>query len=299
VDEAIGDVPVDRLAPADHPDWQRGDRRDGSGHGAERPGALQKHPERPGQRPEPRPEQQPRGAAGQLSQPGGAATPPLAARLPAVQHGLAGPQARLEAAQSAAGAAGSLEALCEAIRAFTGCALRDTAGHTLCPEGPADAGLLLIGEVPGPDEDRTGRLFAGAPGELLDRMLGSIGLDRAALLAAPLVPWRPPGDRKVSPTEMALCLPFLHRLVALCRPRRLLLLGVRPARALLGEEPFGRLRGRWRDAAVPGCEMPLPALAMRHPSFLLANPASRRDAWSDLLLLRTTLDDDPPRPQAA
>lgn len=217
------------------------------------------------------------------------ARPPSTARPVASP---ASPPARAREAQDAAAAASDLDALRRAIRDFDGCPLCHTAGHTLLPEGPADASLLLVGEVPGADEDRAGRLFAGQAGDLLDRMLGSIGLDRTRLLAAPLIPWRPPGDRKVGAAEMALCLPFLQRLIGLCRPQRVLLLGVRPARALFGEDPSARQRGRWREFAVPDLDRTLPALATRHPSFLLANPLARREAWSDLLLLRRTLDDD-------
>ena len=196
-------------------------------------------------------------------------------------------------AEAAAAAAENLEALRQTVLAFTGCALRDTASHTLLAEGGAASGLILIGEVPDADEDRAGRLFAGASGDLLDRMLASIGLTRTDMLIAPLIPWRPPGDRRVNPAELAACLPFLHRLIALARPRRLLLMGARPARALLGvETPLARMRGRWLPAVLDGTESPLPVLAMRHPGQLAANPAWRREAWHDLLLLRATLDSD-------
>ena len=205
-------------------------------------------------------------------------------------------------AAAVAAAADSLERLREAVLAFDGCPLRDTASHTLFAEGDPGCGLMLIGEVPDAEEDRAGRLFAGAAGELLDRMLASIDLSRDEMLIAPLIPWRPPGDRRVSPLEMATCLPFLHRLLALARPRHLVLMGVRPARALLAtESPLSRLRGRWippaGGPATSGLEAP--ALAMHHPSQLLANPAARKEgarkegarkeAWADLLLLRVTL----------
>ena len=201
-------------------------------------------------------------------------------------------------AEESAAAADSLDALRAAVAAFSGCSLRDTASHTLFAEGDPASGLVLIGEVPDADEDRTGHSFAGAPGMLLDRMLASIGLSRDRLLIAPLIPWRPPGDRKVNPGEMAACLPFLHRLLVLVQPTYLVLMGPRPARAvLLNETPIARLRGRWLPVPVP-VPVPVPAqqvrpmraLAMRHPGHLLANPLSRRDAWHDLLLLRRTLD---------
>jgi DNA polymerase len=205
---------------------------------------------------------------------------------------LSRPPARGQAqlAEELAAAAGDLDALRRAVMGFTGCSLRDTASHTLFAEGDAASGLMLIGEVPDADEDRAGHCFAGPSGALLDRMLASIGLSRDRLLISPLIPWRPPGDRKVNPVELAACLPFLHRLVALIRPARLVLMGVRPTRALLASEmPLSRLRGHWMPAAVPGLPAPVPALPMRHPGHLLTSPLSRRDAWHDLLLLHDTL----------
>ena len=118
---------------------------------------------------------------------------------------------------AAAAAAATLDDLRAAIAEFDGCALRDTASHLVFAEGDPSADLLLIGEPPGADEDRGGTPFAGLGGAYLDRMLASIGLERSQLMLAPLIPWRPPGDRPPSPTELAICLPFLHRLIALAR----------------------------------------------------------------------------------
>lgn len=194
-------------------------------------------------------------------------------------------------AEDVAAAAGSIDLLRAALVDFDGCSLRDTASHTLFAQGDAASGLLLVGEVPDADEDRAGHAFAGPAGILLDRMLASIGLSRDRILITPLIPWRPPGDRKVSPIEMAACLPFLHRLLVLAQPRYVVLMGVRPTRALLGPDAsLGRLRGRWLPVAVPGSPQPVQALPMRHPGHLLANPPSRRDAWHDLLLLHGAMD---------
>ncbi len=219
-------------------------------------------------------------------------------RLPSVTRPLAAAplvqtRGQVAQAQAAAASADSVAAVLAAMREFTACPLRDTAGHALLPEGDLQSRLVLVGEVPDAEEDRSGHVFAGAAGALLDRMLSSIGLSRSQMLCVPLIPWRPPGDRKVSPLEMATCLPFLHRLVALAEPRHLLLLGVRPTRVFAGEEQsLARVRGRWRPVTVPGTDRTIPALPMRHPSYLLANPLARREAWHDLLLLRTTLDED-------
>ena len=120
-------------------------------------------------------------------------------------------------------------------RQFTGCALRDTATQTVFADGAADAPLMLIGDAPGAEEDRAGRPFVGPAGLLLDQMLGSIGLDRAQLRLGNVIPWRPPGNRNPTESEVALCLPFLLRHIALVRPRGVCLLGAVAAKAVLPE----------------------------------------------------------------
>lgn len=194
-----------------------------------------------------------------------------------------------ERALAAAAQANSLDELKAAIAAFDGCALRDTAGHLVFAEGNAEAGLLLIGEPPGADEDRTGHVFAGREGALLDKMLASIGLTRAHMLLAPLIPWRPPGGRPANAGEILVCLPFLHRLIALTRPTRLVLMGLQTANAVL---PATARRRRatpaWVDCAAPVTQ---PALALPGLGALLKNPLERRDAWAGLRLLRRTLDE--------
>ena len=195
-----------------------------------------------------------------------------------------------------AAAATTLEELERALAGFEDCGLRATATTLVFAEGPAASGLMLIGDVPGSDEDRAGRPFAGPPGRLLDQMLGSIGLERAALRLAMLVPWRPPGGRPPTESEVALCLPFLLRHIALVRPRRLLLLGGSTARALLpaaeNATPRRRPRGAWLDATIAGLPAPIPALVSSSPASLLASAAGRKQAWADLRLLRRSLDQD-------
>lgn len=197
-----------------------------------------------------------------------------------------------ERALAAAGQSSNLEELRAAIAAFDGCALRDTAGHLVFAEGDANAGLLLIGEAPGADEDRTGHVFAGGEGALLDKMLASIHLKRDHMLMAPLIPWRPPGGRPPNPGELAVCLPFLHRLISLTRPARVVLLGALTAHSLL---PATARRRRsapaWVDVAINGIPKVIPALPLPGLSALQKNPLERREAWAGLRLLRRTLNE--------
>jgi uracil-DNA glycosylase len=198
----------------------------------------------------------------------------------------------VERATQAAVGAHTLADLRAAIAGFDGCALRATASNLVFAQGDPSSGLLLIGDAPGADDDRSGTPFAGPAGTYLDRMLGSIGLARAGMLLSPLIPWRPPGDRPPSPTELATCLPFLLRLVALTAPRRIVLLGPLAVRAMLGQVARRRPRGAWLDSAIPGVPHTLPALPTFSPAELMRNPRDRRSAWADLRLLRRTLDAD-------
>ena len=196
-------------------------------------------------------------------------------------------------AWDAANRATSRAELREALAAFDGCALSATATNLVFADGNPDAGLVLIGEAPGAEEDRAGLPFVGPSGQLLDAMLASIGLDRGKAMIVNVLPWRPPGNRTPTDEEISLCLPFLLRHLALVEARRLVLLGALATRAIGGQtEGIRRLRGRWIEVAVPGLPRKVPALPTYHPAYLLRTPAAKRDAWADLLALRRALDAD-------
>jgi DNA polymerase len=183
-----------------------------------------------------------------------------------------------------------LEALKAAI-AKADSALRDTATNLVFADGNPAAGLMLVGEAPGADEDRLGKPFVGVSGQLLDRMFASIGLARETdFYLTNILPWRPPGNRTPTDAEIALFTPFVLRHIALVRPRHLVLLGGVAAKTLLrAKEGITRLRGRWHRVEV-GEAGELPALATLHPAYLLRSPAAKKDAWSDLVMLKKTLD---------
>ena len=202
------------------------------------------------------------------------------------------PAGPAEAAERAA-ACQTLEELKAALNAFTGCALRDTATQLVFADGAEDAQLIIVGEAPGAEEDRAGRPFVGPAGQLLDRMLASIGLDRGKVRIINSVPWRPPGNRAPSESEIAICLPFLHRHIALVRPLGLLALGAVATKTLLpeaGGSGIRRLRGTWRTAQITGLEAPLPCLPSYHPAYLLRTPLAKSESWQDFLTLREWLE---------
>jgi DNA polymerase len=196
-----------------------------------------------------------------------------------------------ERALGLAGQAGSLAALRDAVAAFDGCALRDTASNLVFAEGDPGSATLIVGEPPGREEDRSGHPFAGPEGALLDQMLASVRLTRGELMLAPLLPWRPPGGRPPSPGEIALCLPFLHRLIILLKPRRIVVLGGIAARALMPQNAIRRRTQRgWVEISIPGMSETLPSLVLPSLAEMLKNPSLRRDAWAGLRLLRRSLD---------
>ena len=211
-----------------------------------------------------------------------AAARPTARAQPAAGQRVA--QARLVAA-----ACQSLGELESALQRFDGCGLAQTATRLCFADGSQTARLMLIGEAPGAEEDRRGKPFVGPSGQLLDRMLATIGLDRGSVWITNVVFWRPPGNRPPSAGEIAVCQPFLERQIELLRPRRILFLGGAGARGLLElTDGVTKLRGRpylYRPAQGD----PIPAGVTFHPAYLLRQPLQKRFVWRDLLALRRQL----------
>lgn len=267
-DEAIGDQPVDRFAPA-------------------RPQPPAPQPLAP-QPPAPHEAPASRDAGPGIKAAITAATlaaQPAAAPLPSAQAAAS--------ASALAGAATTLAALEAALRGFDGCALKATATNTVFADGVPGSRVMLVGEAPGADEDRIGRPFVGVSGQLLDAMLRWIGLDRAHnVYIANVVYWRPPGNRPPTTSEVAICLPFIRRQIELARPEILVVLGNSAAQALLGTTGgISRLRGRWLTWQPGDNAAPLQAMATFHPAYLLRSPAQKRESWRDLLMIKNKLSE--------
>jgi len=198
----------------------------------------------------------------------------------------------LRSAVEQAGEAKTVAELQAALQSFDGCALRKTAMNLVFTDGSPEARLMFVGEAPGAQEDRQGLPFVGPSGHLLDKMLNSIGIERAEVLISNTVFWRPPGNRTPTPQETAVCMPFMERLIELVDPDVLVTLGGPAAKALLGEtQGVGRLRGRWFTYQTPRMSHPVEATAMFHPAYLLRTPAQKRAAWQDMLAIKVKLAD--------
>jgi uracil-DNA glycosylase len=190
----------------------------------------------------------------------------------------------------AAQSAKSLDELEAALRAFTGCSLKATATNLCFYRGSAAARIVIVGEAPGRDEDMAGKPFVGRAGQLLDKMLASIGLDENHVHITNIVYWRPPGNRTPTTQEALACRPFLERQIELVDPDFVVAFGGAAAKEVLGaQDGIMKLRGRWRDIEIGGKTRRV--MATLHPAYLLRTPAAKQLAWSDLLRLKASIEE--------
>ena len=197
---------------------------------------------------------------------------PVVAQAPAAPVSEAKVDAVAEA-RRLADKAQDLEGLRAAMATFEHCELKRGARNLVFADGNSQARVMIVGEAPGRDEDREGRPFVGRAGQLLDKMLAAIDMDRQAEEAGRAVyitnvlPWRPPQNRDPKPEEIAMLLPFVARHVALVKPQAVVLMGNISCQAGLGRRGITRLRGNWTEAFGTPC------LPMFHPAYLLRRPA--------------------------
>jgi DNA polymerase len=229
--------------------------------------------------------------------------PPLEGRQRATNEPaprLAKPKAKLQPAEDAvntaramAAAAGTVAALRAAVDKYEGCALKATARNTVFSDGVDEAPVLLIGEAPGKEEDEQAKPFVGRSGQLLDKMLATIGLDRRAnILISNTIYWRPPGNRDPTQGEIVACQPFVERLIELSAPKLLILTGKAAAHTILRrDDGVMKLRGRRLLYNREGLTAPVNTMVMLHPAYLLRQPQQKRLAWTDLLAAEAWLDE--------
>ena len=174
------------------------------------------------------------------------------------------------------------------MEAFDGCELKRTAYRLCFGDGNPQARVMFIGEGPGAEEDKQGKPFVGRSGQLLDRMLAAIGLDRTKVYIANVVPWRPPGNRTPTPAEIAICKPFILRQIELVNPEVLICIGLPSAQTLLGaREGILKTRGRWMG--FRNGDRDIRAMATLHPAYLLRQPSQKKLAWRDFKMIRGAL----------
>lgn len=191
-------------------------------------------------------------------------------------------------ARSRAAAANHLDDLRAALASFEGCALSRTAKSLILAPRAVEGGILVMGDAPEADDDRSGEAFSGRAGVLLDAMLGAIGLKRDELALTTAIPWRPPGNRAATAQELDVCLPFLIRQIELVKPRIVLSLGALPVQLLAGRsDNILKLRGQWFAIEANGFHTKM--MASLSPAYLLRQPLQKRFAWRDLKAFRRAL----------
>jgi DNA polymerase len=187
-------------------------------------------------------------------------------------------------------AAATLAELEATIQGCQACPLGAGRIRLVFGEGSPEAGLMFIGEGPGRDEDLKGRPFVGKAGELLDKMLGAIGVERSQVYIANIVKCRPPDNRTPTSPEAQCCTPYLRRQIELLRPKVIVTLGATPLRELLGVQTgITRIRGQWQQLDMLGG---IPVMPTFHPAYVLRQytPDVRRAVWSDLVAAKKWLD---------
>ena len=178
-----------------------------------------------------------------------------------------------------------LENLKKSISNIQNCELKKTATKMVFSDGNPKASIMLIGEGPGFNEDQEGLPFVGRAGELLDKMLASINLDRKNVYITNVVNYRPPKNRRPTEKEIARYLPYLKRHIEIINPKILVLLGSTALNALIGDEVvISKARGQWVEKEFGKCKASV--ITTFHPAFLMRQPAQKKMAWIDLKMIR-------------
>src|SRR3954471_2681965 len=225
----------------------------------------------------------------EIAPPRGLREMPAAMAAPVRADVALAPEAAISSAREAARTAPSLEALRALLENFDGCALKHTATRLVFADGNPEARVMFVGEAPGREEDIEGLPFVGRSGQLLNRMMAAIGLDRTSAYIANVIPLRPPGNRTPTPQETQICLPFIQRQIELVNPDVLVTLGNPSTQTLLSvRDGIMKSRGRWFDYDT-GSRI-IRALPTFHPAYLLRSPSYKRLAWQDLRAVAKALE---------
>jgi len=171
--------------------------------------------------------------------------------------------------------------------------LKNTAKKLVLFDGNTKSNLMIIGEAPGQEEDEQGIPFVGKAGQLLNKMLSAIQLDRKDVYVTNAVPWRPPQNRTPTDEEILDFLPFLQRQIEIIKPTFIYLLGTTAAKAILSTPlSLGKLRGKWHEYKTINMNASVNVLVSYHPAFLLRSPNYKKEAWSDLQMLQKKLNEN-------
>ena len=178
-----------------------------------------------------------------------------------------------------------LQKLKNSLKNIKNCNLKKSATNLVFSDGNPSSKIMLIGEGPGANEDKEGLPFVGRAGQLLDKMLLSIKLDRKSVYITNVVNYRPPENRKPTDIEIARYLPFLTKHIEIINPKILILLGSTALNTIIGnEEVISRARGKWIQKEIGKIKPWI--IASFHPAFLMRQPEQKKMAWIDLKMVR-------------
>ena len=182
----------------------------------------------------------------------------------------------------------NLHKLREKINLIKNCKLKENASNLVFADGNPNSQVMIIGEGPGANEDKEGFPFVGRAGQLLDKMLNSINLDRSNVYITNVVNFRPPENRKPTEKEVERYLPFLKKHIEIIEPKIILLLGSTAMNAILpGDEVISKVRGKWREIKINNFKISL--IVSFHPAYLLRQPDQKKFSWIDLKMIRDKL----------
>ena len=179
----------------------------------------------------------------------------------------------------------NLESLKNSIKNLKSCDLKKNARNIVFSDGNPKSKIMFIGEAPGANEDQEGLPFVGRAGQLLDKMLSAINLDRKKVYISNIINYRPPDNRRPTDEEIKRYLPFITKHIEIIRPKILVLLGSTAMNALIGSEiVISKMRGKWIEKKFGNCKTSV--IITFHPAFLMRQPAQKKMAWIDLKMIR-------------
>ena len=178
-----------------------------------------------------------------------------------------------------------LENLKNSISTIKNCELKKNATNIVFSDGNPKSKIMLIGEAPGANEDQEGLPFVGRAGQLLDKMLSAIDLDRNKVYISNIINYRPPDNRRPTEEEIKRYLPFITKHIEIINPKILVLLGSTAMNALIGSEiVISKMRGKWLEKKFGDCKTSV--IITFHPAFLMRQPAQKKMSWIDLKMIR-------------
>ncbi len=182
----------------------------------------------------------------------------------------------------------SLKKLRDEIKDIKNCKLKESASNLVFSDGNPNSKVMIIGEGPGANEDKEGFPFVGRAGQLLDKMLNAINLNRTKVYITNVVNYRPPENRKPTEKEVKRYLPFLKRHIEIVNPKIILLLGSTAMNAILGNtDVISKVRGKWYKFEIN--KLKIYSIVSFHPAYLLRQPEQKKYSWIDLKMIREKL----------